>query len=195
MFDVATRLQPSSDASALLSVPFDWRLTKPAPAAAYPWTDFTSPTGVPQPYVEVLQTYALELEDTFTTAVIISLFTDARAGRDDKLPLNQTNRRGWVGDEFMPQTFDTRDDRWGNLLWLYYVSKVQGDILEAARFTAKESLDWMLRDGIAGRIEVSTLWTGERLDRLAVRPTIYRPGESRPVYDVLWGTSLQRAIQ
>jgi phage gp46-like protein len=179
MFDVATRLQPSSDASALLSVPFDWRLTKPAPAAAYPWTDFTSPTGVPQPYVEVLQTYALELEDTFTTAVIISLFTDARAGRD----------------EFMPQTFDTRDDRWGNLLWLYYVSKVQGDILEAARFTAKESLNWMIRDGIAGRIEVSTLWTGERLDRLAVRPTIYRPGESRPVYDVLWGTSLRRAIQ
>lgn len=195
MFDVATRLQPARDASAALGVPFDWRLTPPAPASAYPWTDFTGSTGVPQPYVEVLQTYALELEDTFTTAIVISLFTDARAGRDDKLPLNQTDRRGWIGDEFMGQTFDTRKDRWGNLLWLYYISKVQTDILEAARFTAQESLDWMVRDGLASRATVSTLWTGPDLDRLAVRPAIYQADQTRPVYDVLWGTSLRKAIQ
>ncbi|HEX7866531.1 MAG TPA: phage GP46 family protein [Variovorax sp.] len=194
MFDVATRPSSSSDAASVLGVPFDWRLTKPAPESAYPWTDFTGPTGTPQPYVEMLEAYALELEDTFSTAIVISLFTDARAGRDDKLPMNQTDRRGWVGDEFMGQTFDARGDRWGNLLWLYYVSKVQTDLLEAARFTAKESLDWMLRDGIASRVDVTTLWTGPQADRLAVRPTIYRPGETRPVYDVLWGTSLRRAI-
>ncbi|WP_198084981.1 phage GP46 family protein [Variovorax sp. E3] len=195
MFDVATRPSPSSDASAALGVPFDWRLTPPAPASAYPWTDFASSTGVPQPYVEVLQTYALELEDTFSTAIVISLFTDARAGRDDKLPLNQTDRRGWIGDEFMGQTFDTRGDRWGNLLWLYYITKVQADILEAARFTAQESLDWMVRDGLASRVTVSTLWTGPDLDRLAVRPTIYQADQTRPVYDVLWGTSLRKAIR
>lgn len=191
MFDVATRPQPARDGAAIIGVPFDWRLTAPAPAKPYPWTDYSSPTGVPQGYVEMLETYALELEDTFNTAVIISLFTDARAGRDDKLPLNQTDRRGWVGDEFMGQDFESRTDPWGNLLWLYYIGKNTADVLEAARFTSQESLAWMVRADIASRVEVSALWVA---DRLGIRPTIYKGGQVQPVYDVLWGTSLRRAI-
>jgi len=191
MFDVATRPQPSRTPSAALGLPFDWRLTAPAPAANYPWTDYTGPTGVPQPYVDVLATYALELEDTLSTAVIISLFTDRRAGRDDVLPLNQTNRRGWVGDEFMGDGFDTRTDAWGSMLWLCYVTKLTADVLERARFAAQEALAWMVRDGIASRVDVTAEWVGERL---AVRPTIYQAGQAAPVYDVLWGTSLRRAI-
>lgn len=198
MFDVATRPQPArsvQDASAVLGMPFDWRLTEPAPATSYPWTDYTGPTGVPQAYADVLATYALELEDTFSTAVIISLFTDARAGRDDKLPLNETDRRGWVGDEFMGDGFDTRSDVWGSPLWLCYITKTTTDVLERARFGAQESLAWMIRAGLASRVDVTTLWVGDRLDRLAVRPTIYKPDQVQPVYDVLWGTSLRRAIQ
>jgi phage gp46-like protein len=194
MFDVATRPQPARAASAVLGLPFDWRLTAPAPASAYPWTDYTSPTGIPQPYVDVLATYALELEDTLSTAVIISLFTDRRAGRDDVLPLNQTDRRGWVGDEFMADDFDTREDAWGSILWLCYFTKTTTDVLERARFGAQESLAWLVAAGIASRIEVTTQWAGALQDRLAVRPTIYKPGQVEPVYDVLWGTSLRRAI-
>jgi len=190
MFDVATRSQPAGiRPAALLSVPFDWRLAAPVPAAAYPWTDYTGASGTPQMYADVLATYSLELEDTLQTAVIISLFTDRRAGRDDKLPLNQTDRRGWVGNEFMSDTFDARVDEWGSGLWLCYTTKTTGEVLERARFETKEALAWMVRGGIASRIEAGAEWVD---NQLAVRPAIYKPGQLQPVYDVLWGTSLMR---
>jgi phage gp46-like protein len=192
MFDVATRPQSGRSAAAVFGVPFDWRLTAPAPAAAYPFTDYTS--GVAVPGVEVLKTFALELEDTLSTAVILSLFTDRRAERDDQLPLHQTDRRGWLGDEFMGDGFDSRVDSLGSALWLCYVTKTTTNVLERARFAAQEALAWMVRDEIASRIDVTALWAGERLDRLAVRPTIYRPDQVRPVYDVLWATSLTKGI-
>lgn len=192
MFDVATRPQPARTAAAVVGVPFDWRLAPPAPATSYPWTDYTSPTGQPQAYADVLATYALELEDTLATAVTISVFTDRRAGRDDKLPWGQADRRGWVGEEFMVEGFDARVRPWGNLLWLVYISKTVRDVLELARFTTRESLQWLVDDEIASRVDVEASWVGERQDRLALRITIYRPDQVQPVYDVLWGTTIRR---
>lgn len=192
MFDLATRPQPALTASAVLSVPFDWRLTAPTPPAALPYTDYSDPAAGPTPSTEVLATYALELEDTLQTAVVLSLFTDRRAGRDDVLPWNQTDRRGWVGDEFVGTGFDAGSDEWGSALWLLYIGKASGDVLPRAQLAATEALAWMVRDGIASRVDVTALWTGARGDRLAVRPTIYKPDQVQPVYDVLWGTSIRR---
>lgn len=196
MFDVATCPQPNTtSAAAVFGVPFDWRLTRPAAASAYPFTDYSDPSGVPQHYAEVLATYALQLEDTLQTAVILSLFTDKRAGPDDRLPLNETNRRGWVGDEFMAGGAVDRRDDWGNLLWLCYLGKVTVDVADFAAFTAKEGLQWLVRDGIASRVDVTAQWVGAAADRLAVRPQIYQPGKTSPVYDQLWGTSVRRFAQ
>lgn len=196
MFDVATRPQPqTSDAALVFGTPFDWRLTQPATSAPHAWWNYANSTGVPEKYVDMLQAYALELEDTLQTAVIVSLFTDARAGRDDKLPLNQTDRRGWIGDEFMVDDFDSRPDPWGSLLWLVYITKTTTDVLEAARFAAQESLDWMVRTGIASRVTVTAQWAGARMDRLALRVSITRTGQVQPVYDVLWGTTFTRSVQ
>ncbi|MEY2685989.1 MAG: hypothetical protein RL375_187 [Pseudomonadota bacterium] len=192
MFDLATRPQPAQGAAAQFGVPFDLRLAPPLPAASYPYTSFVNDTGSPQPGVEILATYAVELEDTLATAVTLSLFTDKRAGRDDRLPLHSTDRRGWVGEEFMGSGVDAGTDAWGSALWLVYASKTTGQILEQARFAAQEALAWLVRDGIASRVDVSAEWVGTRQDRLAVRPTIYQPDQVRPVYDVLWGTSITR---
>ncbi|MNX58007.1 Phage protein GP46 [compost metagenome] len=191
MFDVATRPQPAPTTSTALRVPFDWRLTAPGPAQSFPFTDYSSGVAVALD-AEALQVYALELEDTLSTAVILSLFSDRRAGPDDVLPMHQQDRRGWVGDEFVGDGFDSRLDSLGSLLWLCYVTKTVVDVRERARFAVKEALAWMLRDGIAGRIDVTTEWTGPQLSRLAVRPTIYKPGQVEPVYDVLWATSLRK---
>lgn len=196
MFDVATRPQPASlNAGAVFGVPFDWRLTVPLPASSYPWSDFASPTGEPQRYVDQLATYAVELEDSLQTAIILSLFTDRRASADDRLPLNETNRRGWVGDDFMATGPGSARDDWGTRLWLCYLGKATGDVPAFAEFTCREGLQWLVRDGIASRIAVTAQWVGERADRLAVRPQIYQPGRSSPVYDVLWGTSVKRMAQ
>lgn len=196
MFDVATRPQPkTTDAASVFGMPFDWRLVQPGPAASYPWKDFVQPDGVPAVYADVLATYSMELEDTLQTAIIISIFTDRRAGRDDKLPQGETDRRGWVGDEFMSEDFDARSDPWGSLLWTCYVGKSSQEVAERARFAVSEALAWMVRDGIVSRVEVTAQWTGERQDRLAIRPAIYKPDQVAPVYDVLWGTSIRRFAQ
>lgn len=194
MIDLAIRSQPArTDAAAVFGVPFDLRLALPTEARAFPWTDYLSPTGAPQPEVQQMQAWAVELEDTLNTAVIVSLFTDRRASRDDVLPLNQTDARGWIGDELLADASSGgASDEWGSGLWLVLTGKADDATLERARFAAHEALAWMIRDGIADRIEVTAEWVGERRDRLAVRPTIYKPGQVQPVYDVLWGTSLRR---
>lgn len=192
MFDLATHPQPNrANVAVLAGVPFDWRLLAPAPARAYVWTDYSDPYTPPASYAEVLQTYSVALEDTLATAVVLSLFTDRRATRDDVLPHNQSDRRGWVGEEFVAPDFDNRPDTWGSGLWLL-AGKAVPEVLEHARFAAQEALAWMVRDGIASRVEVTAQWVGERQDRLAVRPTIYQPDVVAPVYDVLWGTSIRR---
>lgn len=192
MFDIATRPNPATDASALLAgTPFDWRLVQPEAEQSLPWTDYASPSGKPAPYAQALKVYSLACEDTLATAVIISLFTDARAEDDDRLPLGSTDRRGWVGNSFMPADFDDSADTWGNKLWLLYISKAPVNILERARFTAWESLQWLVRDGLASRIEVVADWVD---NVLAVRPVIYRAADPLPIYDVLWATSVRRSM-
>ena len=199
MIDLATRLQPIQSAALLTAVPFDLRLGPPLPARAYPYTALVTETALPQAGTEVLATYAIELEDTLATAVIVSLWTDARATDDDALPMGQTNRRGWVGDAFMPPVDagarvpgSAGRDAWGSRLWLLRFGKATADVLERARFYAAEALDWLVRDGIAARVDVAVQWVGDRADRLAIRPTIWQPEHVRPVYDVLWGTSISR---
>ncbi len=95
----------------------------------------------------------------------------------------------------MDDTFDATVDAWGSGLWLCYIGKVAGDVLEQARFAASEALAWLLIDDIASQVTVTAEWTGTNADRLAVRPTIYKPDQVQPVYDVLWGTTIRRAAQ
>ncbi len=193
MFDLATRPQPNAaSAAAAFGMPFDLRLVVPTARRRYPWTDYLHASGAPQPGVDLLSMYSVDLEDTLATAVILSLFTDRRAGRDDPLPARETNRRGWVGEEFMG---DAQAEGWGSGLWLCAAGKSVVDVLERARFAAHEALAWLVRDGIASHITVTAEWVGERRDRLAVRPQIYQPGQVQPVYDVLWGTSIRRAAE
>lgn len=192
MIDMATRPQAlATNSAAVFGLPFDWRLCAPMAAADMPYTDFGDPCAPPVLRTELLASYALELEDTLQTAIILSLFSDARAGVDDALPLGHTQRRGWVGDSFGA----VPEDAWGSKLWLCYFGKVSGQVLEQARFAAQQALAWLVRDGIASRVEVATQWVGERLDRLAVRPTIYQGAQVLPVYDVLWGTSIRKLAQ
>jgi phage gp46-like protein len=191
MFDVATRPQPSNDSAAAFGMPFDWRLTAPTAPEAYPYTNYVTPTAEPASGVSMLATYALELEDSLATAVIISLFTDRRAGPDDVLPAGCTDARGWLGAELMQDGYAEPDD-WGSTLWLLYAGKVTPDVLSRAQYAAQQALGWLVRDGIAIKVEVQALWAGPRADVLAIRPTIYQPDRPSPVYDVLWGTSLRR---
>jgi phage gp46-like protein len=185
MIDIRT----ATPANNPLSLPFDWQLGLAADQSSFPYLDYSNPCMVATPMAVVLKEYALQLDDTLHTAVVISLFSDRRAGRDVKLPHNQTDRRGWCGDEFV-----SPDDPWGSDLWQCYITKAIVDVEERARFAAWESLQWLIRANQAQKIVVDTSWTGESSDRLALRPQIWRSTTNgRPDYDVLWGTTLRKS--
>lgn len=112
---------------------------------------------------------SLAQDDGLVTAVIHSLFCDARALDDDELPPGETDRRGWPGDALvLPQ-----GDHYGSRLWLLRRSKQTQQTLNRAREYALEALRWMREDGVADRIEVEALIV--RSGVLGLNVTIYAP--------------------
>jgi len=107
---------------------------------------------------------SLEEDEGLETAVTISLFTDARAGENDPLPDPLTGRRGWWGDAFA----DTPGDKIGSRLWLLSRSKQFQAALGEAEIYARESLSWLVEDGIARSVKVLAEISGDGLLGLAV---------------------------
>ncbi len=96
----------------------------------------------------------LESDNGLETAVIISLFSDRRAKKDDILPdSNSTDRRGWWGDLVSPAV---EGDQIGSRLWLLNREKTLESVLIRAKEYIEEGLLWMLEDGVVAKIEVET---------------------------------------
>lgn len=129
--------------------------------------------------------YDLDSDEGMDTAIVISLFSDARANDDDQLPAGQTDRRGWWGDAFGP----VAGDRLGSRLWLLRRSKQLQSSLNEAREYAEEALAWMVEDGVAERVEVVAYIP--RFEVLGLAIAIYKPDGSvfRRRYESLWRQS------
>lgn len=116
----------------------------------------------------------LALDEGLQTAVIISLFTDARAENTDTLPDGETSRRGYWADDVT--------DRVGSKLWLLGREKMLPAVAARARQYVQDALAWMVSNGIAANITVETEL--QQPDRLLIGLTITR-GTNRD-YDYLW---------
>lgn len=123
----------------------------------------------------------LATDDGLRTAVIVSLFTDARAAADDPLPEPGADRRGWWGDA-VPRT---AGDVIGSRLWLLAREKITGSVLARAREYAEEALAWLVEDRVASAVDVQV--EARRPQTLAIGVTIKRPnGPDRSRYDFVW---------
>ena len=100
------------------------------------------------------------------TAVLISLFTDARAADDDRLPGAADDRRGWWGGPL------------GSRLWLLVREKATNETRLRAEDYCREALAWMRTDGVADRIDVAAAWAPPPAEhgQLFVEVAIYRFG-------------------
>lgn len=129
-----------------------------------------------------LDVFDLAIDDGLETAVILSLFTDARAKDDDVLPPGQTDRRGWWGDAYPV----VEGDSFGSRLWLLRASKQLQQSLNDAKAYAEEALAWLVTDGAASKVEVDTYVARFEVMGMAVR--IYRPdGTLVPFrFETLW---------
>jgi phage gp46-like protein len=145
------------------------------------------------------------------TAILISLFSDARAADDEELPEAGSDRRGWWGDAFArearPDAGTARDvNRIGSLLWLLSRSKITARVQAQAQQACEEALAWLVRDGIASAVRVVVMAqtrTGQHSasssaavgqqgvpDLMAIAVEIDRPGgPNRQRHDFTWEAS------
>jgi len=120
-------------------------------------------------------------DTTLATAIIVSLFTDARARPDDVLPSGESDRRGWVGD-----VLGEDGDRIGSRLWLLRRAKQTEETRRRAIDYAREALAWIVKRGLARTIEVSAQWIGRGL--LALSIAVVMPGSQTETYSHIVST-------
>lgn len=125
----------------------------------------------------------LQVDDGLQTAVIMSLFCNARAEDTDILPDGETSRRGYWAD--------TPDDRMGSKLWLLGREKMLPAVAARARKYVQEALAWMVNTGVAAAVDVETEL--QQPSSLLIGLKITR-GTNRD-YDYLWkGISKQKEL-
>lgn len=97
----------------------------------------------------VIRNADIALDDSLTTAVIVSLFTDRRALASDVLPSGaNTDKRGWWGDSFNTRPIGSR-------LWLLSREKQLSSVLHRAKSYAEEALAWLVEDELVNAVTVT----------------------------------------
>ncbi|MEB2504648.1 phage GP46 family protein [Burkholderia sp. BCCIQ04A] len=109
---------------------------------------------------------ALVTGNDLQSAVLISLFTDRIANRDDSIPDGTDDPRGWWGDI-------GEDKPIGSRLWLLDRSKQTQEVLNNARDYCFEALQWLVDDGVVASVDVQTQWVRDTF--LGVQVTLFQP--------------------
>lgn len=134
----------------------------------------------------------LVLDEGLRTAILLSLFSDARAPVGAELPEPGDDRRGWWGDAFAAEEVRSEADALGSTLWLLGRAKALPQVAERARRAAEEALGWLIRDGVAAavRVEAAVLNPGTPAAALALGIELERPqGPGRQRFDFVWDAS------
>lgn len=130
----------------------------------------------------------LELEDGLRTAVLLSIFTDARAD-EDELPDTEPERRGWWADVLA----DDDTQKTGSKLWLLAREKDTPDLLPRLEECFRAALQWLLDDNIVSRITVTVESKGQGF--IGIRVALSRETGGKAVafnFDYAWKAGEQR---
>ncbi len=114
------------------------------------------------------------------TAVILSLFCDARADAAEVAP--GADPRGWWADALATPAAST-----GSRLWLLRREKQVPEVASRAQEYAHQALVWLVDDGIASRVDVHASFPDA--DALVIAVTIFRPSSGTPFerrYQYVW---------
>lgn len=112
----------------------------------------------------------LAQDETLTTATVLSLLCD-RLAEPGEVPVG-VDRRGWWADALAED-----GDRIGSRLWLLAREKQIDRTLHRARVYLQESLDWLVADGLATKVDVAVF--APRIGYLVAHVVITVDGESR----------------
>ena len=104
-------------------------------------------------------------EDAFDTAMLVSLFTDARA-LPSQVALPE-RRRGWIGDERTP------GEQMGGLLWLFQMQRLTRSVANEIEDAAEQALAWMVTEEYAVTVNATATISSE--DRLTLEILVTKP--------------------
>lgn len=91
----------------------------------------------------------LESVDDFSSAIDVSLLSDARA--DESQISNPERRRGWIGDVASP----VAGRKLGSLNWTLEQARVTQSTINKARNFSADALQWFVDDGLASNVDVT----------------------------------------
>lgn len=135
----------------------------------------------------------LESDEGIESAVVISVFTDRRAEIDDILPdPDNPDLRGWWGDLASPEV---EGDQIGSRNWLFSREKTLASVLVRMKQYTEEALSWMIEDGVAVRVDVTTERIGPvGSDRLILSVSIYKVDGTKIAlkYNAQWNAQALR---
>jgi len=120
----------------------------------------------------------IKIGDELQTAVEMSMFTDARALTNPEPRVRKTidALRGWWADAI-------DDEVLGSLYWIYSRRKQTQEVLNGVAEAFRDSLQWLIDDGVASVITVVNEWADT--DRMNVTVTIEKPNDSDVTFT--WG--------
>jgi phage gp46-like protein len=115
------------------------------------------------------------------TAVLISLFSDQRV-IEEELPPGITFKRGWWGDLFP----DIEGDQIGSKIWSLDRDKNTLKTVVQLENKIKDSLQWMLDDGVASEITVEVTQDLTNIFRQNAEIVISRPTGESDRFGIVW---------
>lgn len=134
----------------------------------------------------VIAEASIEQDDELDTAVIISVLTDKRATPEDLAAAGlaqDADPRGSWGDTYPI----VEGDQMGSHLWMLSRSLRDDVALSKAKAWMEECLQWMLDDGVAQSITVTTRWIGaSHRGRMEIAAAIERPKGGSKRWAFIW---------
>jgi phage gp46-like protein len=118
------------------------------------------------------------------SAIWSSLFSDGLADVADITPDLGDDRRGWWGDSGRAPS----DSLARSLLWLYRRAKRNEATRLAIENTARDSLQWLVDDGVVSSIDVAVTFLPDPLEGVRIVVTSYEPSGIRRDWttDLIW---------
>lgn len=114
-------------------------------------------------------------ENSLQTALLLSLFTDRRATRDELERFGGDDPRGWWGDV----DAQVPGDQFGSRLWLLEREVDTDETLNRARAYAEEAVAWVVEDGLAESIPVAAEYLRPGVLALQISPVRARADRER----------------
>lgn len=115
------------------------------------------------------------------TAVMLSLFADRLAKKDDVLPSGD-DRRGWWADAYAEEL----SDFFGSRLWLVDREKQMDSVLRRVEEYAFEGLSWMVEDGVVKSVNCMAEVVRDSVLGLTVTMTRGNKMSTKYRFEIFW---------